>query len=492
MAQEVRTRIAPSPTGDWHLGNTRTALFAWLFARKEGGKFYLRIEDTDQARLVPGAVERLLGVLEWLGLTPDPLDDGRPYFVQSENLKRYREVVDQLLEAGKAYYCFATAEELAQMREEQQAAKQPPRYDNRWGYRDLPLDEAKTRLSTGELAVVRFKMPTEGETAFHDLVRGEIRVDNRTLDDHVLLKSDGFPTYHLAHIVDDHEMKITHVIRGDEWLPSAPRHVQLHAALGWELPVYVHAPVILGPDKGKLSKRHSAKPVFEYQQDGYLPEGLKNFLALLGWNPGTDQEVFSPEELVAAFSLERIQPSPAVFDAEKLEWFNGVHVRRLSVAELRDRLLNYFRTHELEGVEKRWLDRIEADTAYFDQVLATLRERLTRLSELTELAEFYYTQPEGYDAGLIPTKKQSPEAAAQALRVSEEVLAPLDSWSHDTIEQVLRQAAERNEIKAGDILWPVRVALTGLPASPSTFDVLVVLGKEESLKRIAAARAMLA
>lgn len=482
----VRVRIAPSPTGDWHLGNARTALFSWLFARKHKGAFYLRIEDTDQTRLVEGAVDRLLHLLTWLGMSPDPLPNGEPFFVQSQNLRRYQEVAEGLVRDGKAYYCFATAEELATMRQEQETAKQPPRYDNRWGYRDLSLEEAHKRIAQGTPYVIRQKMPTDGETVLQDAIRGEVMVENRLLDDQVILKSDGFPTYHLAHIVDDHDMNITHVIRGDEWLPSAPRHVQLYQSLGWEVPVYAHVPIILGPDKGKLSKRHGAQPVYAYEEEGYLPEALVNFLVLLGWSSGTEQEVFTREELIAAFDLARVQPSPAVFDATRLNWFNGRYIRSLSNDALVDRLKKYW-----EKYDSAWYKRISEDETELKAVVASLQDRLTTLREFRELASFYYAEVAEYPVELLATKQQTLDEVKHALGVSRTCLENLDTWSHEGLESALRRLAEEQGIKAGAILWPLRVALTGLPASPSTFAVLEVLGKEVSLKRIDTALARL-
>lgn len=476
---EIRVRIAPSPTGDWHLGNARTALYSYLFARHHGGKFYLRIEDTDQARLVEGAVDRLLLILDWLGLHPDAWPDGQPYFVQSQNVPRYREIANQLVVEGKAYYCFATPEELENMRSEQQAAKKAPRYDNRWGYRDLPLEEAQARVATGESHVIRFKMPVEGDIIVQDMIRGDVKTQASLLDDFIVVKADGFPTYHLAHIVDDHDAEITHVLRGDEWLSSAPRHIEMYKALGWDPPQYAHLPVILGPDKGKLSKRHGAKPIFEYRDDGYLPEAVLNFLALLGWSSGTDQELFTPEQLIEAFDLSRVHPSPAVFDADRLLWFNGMHIRNLSVDELSTRLVDF------NPSLAEWCD---ADLAKFSRVVASLHDRLTTLKEFSELALFAYQDSLEYDLELFTAKGQTKEDCVVAVDLALSLLPSLEDWSHDSLEVTLRSAAEAQGVKAGAVFWPLRVALTALPASPGVFEVLHVLGKEESLKRLQAAR----
>jgi glutamyl-tRNA synthetase len=476
---EIKVRIAPSPTGDWHLGNARTALFNWLFARNKRGKFYLRVEDTDRARYVEGSIERLLHLLTWLGMEPDSLPDGEVYLTQSHNVPRYREIAEQLVQAGKAYYCFATSEELEAMRAEQQAAHRPPHYDNRWEYRDLAFEEAEAKIVEGQSYVIRQKMPQEGKTTFHDIIHGEIEVENRLLDDHVLLKADGFPTYHLAHVVDDHDMGITHVIRGDEWLSSAPRHVQLYRALEWHIPQLAHLPVILGTDKGKLSKRHGAKPVFTYEEDGYLPEGLLNYLALLGWASGSDQEFYTPNELVQVFSLEKVHSSPAIFDPERLNWFNAQHIRKLTVSDLRDRLLAYW-----DKREPKWADRYKKDSEKFDAIISELQDRLITLKEFSELADFFYEAPHDYLPSLLSAKGQSPEETLQALQASYDFLSSSSDWSREALETGLRQLAESRSLKAGAILWPIRVALTGLPASPGSFEVLALLGKDESLNRL--------
>lgn len=479
---KVRTRIAPSPTGDWHLGNARTALFSYLFARHNNGAFFLRVEDTDRARYVEGSVERLLEVLKWLGMEPDPLPNGKPYFIQSDNLQRYHEVIQQLVESGLAYYCFATPEELESMRREQEIAKLPPRYDNRWGYRELPASEAKKRIAAGDSYVVRQKMPQSGETVVQDAVRGSIRIDNATLDDQVLLKSDGFPTYHLAHVVDDHDMEITHVIRGEEWLPSAPRHIQLYQALGWEVPVLVHVPVVLGPDKGKLSKRHGAKPITDYQKDGYLPDGLLNFLALLGWSTGTDEELLSREALIKQFNLEHIQTHPAVFNATKLDWFNAAHIRRLSPDDLRDRLVIF-----LSSVAPIWSDRYQSNPKLFDSVVASLQDRIVTLKDFPDHAEIFFASPSQYDRSLIKVDRS---ILAEAIKRIEEI-EETDNWQHDGLESLLRGLASEKELKASNLLWTIRYCLTGQKASPGAFEMLLILGQDESLRRLKTAEQQL-
>lgn len=475
--RHIRVRIAPSPTGDWHLGNARTALFNYLFARRHGGEFFLRVEDTDQARVVPGAVERLLDLLAWLGLRPDPYD-GQPYVRQSARIARYRAVAEELVGVGHAYYCFATPSELAAMRAVRQAAGLPPRYDNRWGYRDWPLAKAQARLARGDAAVIRQKMPA-APIRVEDVIHGAVTVDGARLDDHVLLKADGFPTYHLAHVVDDHDMNITHVIRGDEWLSSAPRHVALLNCLGWTPPVYAHVPVILDADKGKLSKRRGAKAVTDYRAAGYLPEAMINMLAHLGWSSGTDQEIFSLAELIELFDLSRVQASPAAFDAIRLDWFNAAHIRLLSPAALADRLLDYWQIRDPAQAE-RWRDKPD----FFGAVVAVLGDRLVTLGEFGNLSAFFYVAPTNYLSALIPLKRQSRSEALAALELARATLAAVSPWTSSHLEAALREAILMSGQKSGEVLWPTRVALTGLAASPGVFEVLAVLGRDESLRRL--------
>jgi glutamyl-tRNA synthetase len=332
---EVRVRYAPSPTGSPHVGNIRVAIYDWLFARRHGGKFILRIEDTDRKRTIPGAAEEQMEVLRWLGLPWDEGPDvGGPYgpYVQSECRPRYQEAARRLLESGAAYRCFCTPERLQQMREAQQARKEPTRYDRRC--RSLPEAEVEAALAAGTPYTVRIAVPLEGETSFIDEVRGEITYQNAVVDDYVLLKTDGWPTYHLASVVDDHAMRISHVLRGDDWIATTPVHILLYRALGYPLPKFAHFPQIHGPDRARFGKRHGAQGALEYREQGYLPEAMINFLALLGWAPGEDREIMSREEMVQAFDLAQVSRNPAIFDVQKLDWMNGVYIRQLPVEEL--------------------------------------------------------------------------------------------------------------------------------------------------------------
>lgn len=473
---EIRTRIAPSPTGDWHLGTARTALFTYLFARQSGGKFYLRVEDTDQNRLIEDAIDRILEVMNWLGLDTDDFW-GQKFITQSERLDRYQEVVKQLVADGKAYYCFATSEQLQAMRDEQSAAKQAPRYDNRWGYRDMALVEAQERVDSGEPYVIRQKMLQSGTITVNDTVHGDVTVGAATLDDHVLLKADGFPTYHLAHIVDDHDMGITHVIRGDEWLPSAPRHVALINALGWELPTYVHLPVILGTDKGKLSKRHGAKSVLEYRDSGYLVEAVRNYLLFLGWSSGNDNEIYSLPEMLSEFSLERVQPNPAKFDPQKLNWFNAEYIKTMPRADLVKNLKQFWPKDDI------WLGRI-GDSVKCDAILDAIVDRMTTLADFERYAAVFYVSPTHYEATSLAARGQEVPEAKTMLGSILEVLQGLTDWSHDSLKTKLDGLVASKNVKVGHVYLPLRYALTGLVASPGALECLVILGRDESLKRI--------
>src|SRR5438309_8333029 len=333
--EPIRVRYAPSPTGALHLGGARTALFNYLFARQKGGQFLLRIEDTDRARLKPDSQASIEEGLRWLGLTWDETP-----LIQSERKPIYQQAATELLESGAAYRCFCTPERLEQMRAEQRARHEPERYDRRC--RSIPRHESDARAAAGERFVVRQAMPIEGTTTFHDLVMGTVTFRNHTLDDHVLLKSDGFPTYHLAFAVDDHAMRISHVIRGDGWLPSAPKHLLLFQAFNWLPPAFAHFPLVLGPDKKPLAKRHGAKDVLEYREAGYMPEAVENFIAFLGWSPGTEEDILTMVQLIEKFSMEKIQASPAMPKLERLDWLNGQFIRRLPAAQLARRLASSF------------------------------------------------------------------------------------------------------------------------------------------------------
>jgi glutamyl-tRNA synthetase len=466
----VRVRFAPSPTGYPHLGNIRTALFNWVFARHNNGVFILRIEDTDVARLVEGATDVILESLRWLGLD---WDEG-PYF-QSQRLELYRDVADRLLKQESAYQCYCPTERLESMRQEQMKRKQPPGYDRHC--RNLTQEQRAEMEAKGIIPVVRFKTPLEGQTPFNDLLHGQIVFGNTTLDDFVLLKSDGYPTYHLANIVDDHEMEISHVLRADEWLSSTPRHVLLYQALGWQPPQFAHLPMILGPDRSKLSKRHGATAITEYQEQGYLPEAMFNFLVLLGWALDDKTEVLTRNEIVKHFSLERISKTAAVFNKDKLDWMNGVYLRGLSLEEFVQRAMPFLE-RDLPAEIKRPLD-----VGYIRQLMPLVQERARTLAEVPQLSDFFFVDELEYDAGLLLGKIDKAEAI-KSLQASVARMDSLKDWDAALLEAVFRPLADELELKTGVFFGLLRVAITGRTAAPPLFQTMEVLGKERCLKRL--------
>ena len=467
---QVRVRFAPSPTGYPHLGNIRTALFNWLFARHNGGVFILRIENTDVARTVEGAVDMIISSLKWLGMD---WDEGPVY--QSERLPLYHEIARKLVEEDKAYPCYCSSERLKEMREEQVKRKQPPGYDNRC--RNLTAQERAEKEAEGITPVIRFKSPLEGQTTFLDLIRGEITFENSTLDDFVLLKSDGYPTYHLANIVDDHEMNITHVLRADEWVSSTPRHTLLYQAVGWQPPQFAHLPMILGPDKSKLSKRHGATSIKEYEDEGYLPETMINFLTLLGWSLDDKTELMSRQEIIENFDLSRVSKTAAVFNKEKLEWMNGVYIRGLSVDDLAKRAMPFLE-RDLPPQIKRPLD---AD--YIRAIVPLVQERARTLSDIPPMVDFFLTDDLEYDAELLRGKLEAAQAR-DAISTTLSKLEQVSPWNTQALEDMMRAQAEELELKVGVFFGLFRVAVTGRKVSPPLFETMEVLGRERSLERI--------
>ncbi len=487
MAERVRVRYAPSPTGAPHVGNIRTALFNWLFARHTGGTFILRIEDTDQARSVEGALDAIFASLEWLGLDWDEGPKvGGPHtpYIQSARLLLYQDVAQTLLQGGQAYGCYCTPEELADRRKSQQQQGQPPRYDRRC--RNLSEAERKAREAAGLLRVVRFQTPLEGPpVTVHDLVRGDITVELSTLDDFVILKSDGFPTYHLANVVDDHEMDVTHVLRGEEWIPSTPRHLLLYDALGYPPPVFAHLPMILGPDRAKLAKRHGAASLLDYKADGYLPDAMVNFLALLGWSLDDKTEIISREELIRHFSPERIIRSPAIFNVEKLTWLNGTYIRQLPQESLAERLRDALEDLRSQEGAKDTLPA-PVDRGYLTAIVPLVQDRLKTLKgeEVWELCSFFFVDTPAYPAKLPLPKGMDEETARHALESTVETLDPLEPFDSGALEDALRPLAEDLRLKTGALFGAIRIAVTGRAAAPPLFDTLAVLGKERVLHRL--------
>ncbi|PIT94052.1 glutamate--tRNA ligase [Candidatus Falkowbacteria bacterium CG10_big_fil_rev_8_21_14_0_10_43_11] len=469
---EVRTRMAPSPTGMLHIGGLRTALYNYLFAKQNGGDFLLRIEDTDRTRFVPGATEKIYEMLAWVKLK----FDDEP-IVQSKRLEIYQKYAQQLIDGGHAYYCFCTPEELTKMREEQEKKKLPPRYDGRC--RNITQNEVASRLKSNKSYVLRLKTPKNQTVEFDDVVYGKIKVNSNDIDDQVLLKSDGFPTYHLAVIIDDHEMKITHIMRGEEWLPSTPKHILLYEALGWQSPVYCHLPNILGANKKKLSKRTGDVSVEDFKNKGYLPEALINYIALLGWNPGTEQEIFSLDQLIKQFDINKLHKSGAIFDIKKLNDINGQYIRKLSKQKITEMCLPYL-VETYGDALQNYSDE------YIASVVALEQERLKKLSDITSSTKLFFTNELDYDAKLLPWKK-TPTNAKETLLSAQTVLMSVKKWTKEGLEETLTDFIFHNKLTHGEALWPLRVALSGQENSPGPFEIAAVLGKEESLKRVRAA-----
>lgn len=458
----VITRFAPSPTGYLHIGGARTALFNWLFARHIGGRFLLRIEDTDRARSTPDAVDKIFDGLKWLGLDWDE----EPVF-QFSRAERHAEVARQMLAEGKAYHCYCTPDELTAMRDEQKANGLPMRYDGRW--RDRPASDAPE----GVPAVVRLKAPQDGETIVNDLVQGEVKVANAQLDDMILLRADGTPTYMLSVVVDDHDMNISHVIRGDDHLTNTFRQIQIYKAMGWDLPTFAHIPLIHGPDGAKLSKRHGALGCEAYRDMGFLPEAVSNYLLRLGWGHG-DDEVITIEQAIEWFNIEGVGRSPSRFDLAKLTNLNGIYLRQADDARLVDLI-----TPLLEKAIGRTLD--DAAKAILLKAMDGLKQRAKTLIELADSAAFYVAaRPLTLDEKALKQLGEG-EAVLVALAAG---LNDIQSWDRETLEQLARDYADSNELKLGKVAQPLRAALSGSTVSPPIFEVMELLGKDDALARI--------
>ncbi|AKA34962.1 glutamate--tRNA ligase [Flagellimonas lutaonensis] len=491
---KVRVRFAPSPTGPLHIGGVRTALFNYLFAKKHGGDFVLRIEDTDQNRYVEGAEQYIVEALKWCGIPYDEgigKDGGFGPYRQSERKHLYRQYAEELVEKGRAYYAFDTPEALDAHRKDHEAKGKTFIYN--WHNR-LKLDNSlsmmpeavEKRLNSGEDYVIRFMTPPDETVVLNDLVRGEIKIDTNTLDDKVLFKSDGMPTYHLANIVDDHLMQITHVIRGEEWLPSLPLHQQLYDAFEWQAPQFAHLPLIMKPTgKGKLSKRDGEKggfPVFPlswedavgYREAGYFPEAVVNFLAFLGWNPGTEQEVFLLQELVEAFSLDRVNKSGARFDPEKTKWYNHQWLQRKRDGEL----ASLFAT----VLERQEIPHSVRDHNYVEKVVSLIKERADFVQDFWKLGDYFFVAPESYNEKAV--KKQWKEGTPDIIKQVGEVLNGIGDFSSDNIEKQVKDWIAGQELAFGKVMPPLRLVIVGDMKGPHLFDIMALLGKEECLRRI--------
>ena len=502
----IRVRFAPSPTGFLHVGGLRTALFNWLFARKHHGVFILRLEDTDQKRYMPGGVRAIMDGLLWLGLlwnegptradlrrmktnedyegAPDLGGPCGPY-IQSLKIDRFKRAAEELIAKGAAYRCACSPQRLEQVRKEQMARKEPPRYDR------LCRNKRPGAVDPDQPHVVRLAIPLDGQTIIRDAIRGQIVVENRTQDDFVILKSDGFPTYHLAAMVDDHDMRITHVMRGDEWLPSLPKHFQVYQAFGWEPPIFAHLPVILNPTgKGKMSKRKAGsfgkfeESVFvsEFREAGYLPEALRNFLALVGWAPGEgiEQEIFTTEELVNLFSIEHVNPAPAAFPYDKLDWMNGVYIRALPVEELVKRITPFL------------LDAgAEVDTDRLLKIASSIQERLVTLKDAVEATDFLFAESISPDPAQLVGNGMAPETTLRVLKHAETILSTFEPFEAEALERAFREAAEAAGLKPGLFFTPIRVAVTGKTVSPPLFASIAALGRDKTLERLRQAQRLL-
>jgi glutamyl-tRNA synthetase len=461
--EKIIVRFAPSPTGELHMGGARTALFNFLFAKHNGGKFLLRIEDTDRERYVEGSVERIIKALNWLGLYPDNANN---IMVQSERIDIYKKKAFELVEKGDAYVCICSKEQLATDQEAQMKANKAPMYLGRCREANIKISD----IDGKKPYVIRMKMPKSGKIIVNDLIRGDVEFDMSLIDDQVLLKSDCFPTYHLASIIDDHEMKTTHVIRAEEWLASTPKHLILYKMFNWQAPKFAHLPMILAPDKSKLSKRHGATGVFEYKQLGYLPEALLNFIGLLGWHPKEDREILSLDEMIKEFSLDRVQKGGAIFDIKKLNWLNSHYIKQASNDYLKSALSEIFGTDFVKN-------------KITEKLIELSRDRMEKLSDFKEINGFFFKLPE-YDPELLVWKKSSKEKSLENLKFVAEKISETTSsnFEKNSLEKVIMPFAD--ERGRGDVLWPLRVALSGKDKSPGPFEIMGILEKEESIRRI--------
>lgn len=475
---EVRVRFAPSPTGYLHIGGARTALFNWLFAHKMGGKLILRIEDTDTERLKEDSVSQILTSLKWLGINwdegPEVGGDCGPYY-QSERLDIYKKYAEQLLAEGKAYYCFCTPADLEAQREKQRAAKQPFRYARTC--RDLSKEEVEKRIAAGESYSVRVKIPLEGTITVHDLIHGDVTFNMDQFDDFVIVKSNGMPTYNFAVVVDDHLMGMTHVLRAEEHLSNTPKQLLIYEALGWEPPKFGHMPMILAPDRSKLSKRHGATSVEEFRSQGYLAEAIVNYLTLLGWGPGDERELFTLNETVDLFELEQMSKKAAIYDTKKLTWMNGQYLSELPLEKILPEAKAFFIKDGL--VTEDWFTNHEE---YFAKLVDVVRVRVKTLQEVADASTYFFKYVTEYDAKGV-AKHFKPESVA----ILEQCIAAIeadDVYDLATTEAAYNKIAADNDLSLGKVIHPTRLALTGRTVSPGMFDVMVLLGKEKTLDRL--------
>lgn len=485
----IKTRFAPSPTGLLHVGGLRTALYAYLFAKSQRGDFLLRIEDTDRERFVEGGMENILHSLYWAGIVPDEgvcLDEKREHiiqkgtngpYVQSERLPIYQKYLQKLLEDGSAYHCFCTKERLENIRTVQEENKIATGYD---GYcKTLTVDEIQAKIDAGVKSVVRMNMPDTGVTEFTDMVRGKVSFENNLIDDQVLMKSDGFPTYHFAVVVDDYLMGITHVIRAEEWLPSTPKHIMLYQMFGWKAPEYAHLSLLVNEKKQKLSKRHGDVSVQDFKEKGYLPEAFVNFISFLGWNPGDEREIFSLKELENEFDFKRVGKPAAFFNIEKLNWYNSQYIKKMENEELVRAAIPYFINAGLASesdLEPEWMEK----------VVGLAKDRLDKLSDLPEMLGFVFAKNLEYEADLLVWKKSTHAETKERLRALAKFLDSFDlkKWNKAELESKVTEWINQNKFTVGEVLWPMRVALSGKKNSPGPFEIAEVLGSVKVRDRL--------
>lgn len=472
----VRVRFAPSPTGYLHVGGLRTALYNFLFAKHHNGKLILRIEDTDRTRFVENATENLIENLRWAGIEFDESIENKgeygPY-IQSERFELYKKYALELIEKGKAYFAFDTPEELEQMRESQKNNGGAFKYDRNIMRNQFTMSETELQniLASDTDRVIRLKVPQDEEIIFHDIIRGEVRVHGKEIDDQILIKSDGFPTYHLANVVDDHTMAISHIIRGEEWLPSTPKHVILYQAFGWEVPKFAHLPLLLNEKKQKLSKRHGDVAVEDFRSKGYLRDAFVNFIALLGWNPTGDREVYDINELIESFNLEKVNKAGAVFDLKKLDWMNTEYIKKASLDELYQMMLP--KLNEMGySVSKE----------YALSVIDLFRERVVFISEIPQIAPYMFTKPIEFDQAYIQKRwnEDSPKLSADLL----EILKSVDEFNHDALQIRIKEFCDATSLKMGNVMHPLRLMITGMQSGASMLHTMELLGKSEVIERI--------
>lgn len=482
---DIRVRFAPSPTGDLHIGGVRTALFNQLFAAGQGGKFILRIEDTDEARSTEESVKVILDAMKWLELSWDEgpgkeVEKYAPYYqMKRKEAGIYKKYADELVEKELAYPCYCTAEEVDEMRKLAQANKQPPKYDGRCSC--LTKEQRKEKEAQGRTSVIRFKMPKEGKIVLEDLIRGTVEFDNSLLDDFVIMKASGVPTYNFACVVDDHLMEMSHVLRGDDHISNTPRQIHLYNALGWDTPKFAHMAMILGPDGARLSKRHGHTSVLDYRKEGYLYDALINYLALLGWSTEDSQQLFTMQELKEKFSIERCGTSPSTFDPVKLLWLNGEKIRAKSIDEIYELFTDWLKYTENEKITEGW------DQELLKKALMLEHDKIKLLSEIPSLVDFFFVKDVDYKEDAVKKtllSEKSKDTAKMVLTESAQRLAKQENFSAEALEQYARDLATEKGIKTGQVFHPIRVAISGRTQGPSLFHMMEVMGKDEVVRRI--------